>query len=86
MNVDLVTVFLIYLSVFLAVVVGAWILFSWRRRRSGAGARHLFICATCGGRIKTELPRIWVRCPKCGARHELTLLKEISVYGNVDRS
>ncbi|MFH1067698.1 MAG: hypothetical protein V1746_07335 [bacterium] len=70
MNVSLVALFSLYLLVFLAAILAAWIIFLWQRRRSAARARHFFICAVCGKKIRLEPPLTRVRCPRCGARRE----------------
>lgn len=78
--------FTFYLLVFLVAISLAWVLFLLQRRRSLAQARRLFVCGTCGARLEVEPPRIRIRCHRCGARHDLSKLKEITNHGNVDRS
>lgn len=69
--------FIIYLTLFLAVVILAWIITVWRRQRSRTVVRRYFICKICGGNIRADLPRVWIRCPRCGARHELKDLEPV---------
>lgn len=75
MIVSFTTLFFIYLLLFLAVILGAWIIFLWQRRRSSSNARRFFICGSCGDTFEAELPRIWARCPSCCARQKIKNLK-----------
>jgi hypothetical protein len=76
MTLEFSTLFFIYMLLFLAVILGAWIIFLWQRRSSAASARRFFICTNCGDVFEAELPKVWVRCPACCARHEIKKLKQ----------
>ena len=81
MKVELTQLFVIYLFVFLAVILMAWLFFSWQHRRTKL--RRYFVCGICNEKIFAEAPKVRIRCPHCGARRKTNSLKEI-VYGNVD--
>lgn len=72
----------LYLAVFLAVIMMAWLVAYGRRRRLDLRSRRFLRCACCGSPIPLEEPRLRVRCPCCGASNWAELLEEISVNGN----
>jgi DNA-directed RNA polymerase subunit RPC12/RpoP len=76
MMIDPVGLVFLYLLVFLAAVLLPWLIFTWKRSRSQAEVRRFFICGTCGHPVPVEPPRIWVRCPSCGARQRFSEMKE----------
>jgi hypothetical protein len=69
-------IFLIYLTVFLAVVLIAWLSYLWQRRRSVLPQKRQLICSVCGALINQDFPRLRVKCSGCGAVQESGQLKE----------
>jgi uncharacterized paraquat-inducible protein A len=78
MKLSLVHFFILYVTVFLAVLLVAWLVFLRTRRRSQLDARRIFICGSCQAAFTECVPYQRPRCPRCGALHEGTTVKEAS--------
>ncbi len=76
MKLSLVHFFLLYVTVFLAVLLIAWLFFLRTRRRSELDARRIFICETCQTAFTERVPYQRPRCPRCGALYEDKTVKE----------
>ena len=70
MKLSLVHFFLLYVTVFLAVLLVAWLFFLRTRRRSDLDARRIFICRSCQNAFAERVPYQRPRCPGCGAVYE----------------
>ena len=78
MKLSLVHFFILYVTVFLAVVLVAWLFLLRTRRRSNMDARRTFICGSCQGSFTERAPYQRPRCPRCGALYEDKIVKETS--------
>ena len=76
MKLSLVHFFLLYVTVFLAVLLMAWLFFLRTRRRSELDGRRIFICESCQNAFAERVPYQRPRCPRCGALYEDKALKE----------
>jgi hypothetical protein len=76
MKLSLVHFFILYVTVFLAVLLIAWLFFLRTRRRSQLDARRIFICGSCQNAFTERAPYQRPRCPKCGALYEDKAVKE----------
>jgi uncharacterized paraquat-inducible protein A len=76
MKLSLAHFFILYVTVFLAVVLVAWLFFLRTRRRSDLDARRIFICGSCQGSFTGRVPYQRPRCPRCGALYEDKIVKE----------
>ena len=76
MKLSLVHFFILYVTVFLAVLLIAWLFFLRTRRRSELDARRIFICETCQNAFAERVPYQRSRCPRCGALYEDKSMKE----------
>jgi uncharacterized paraquat-inducible protein A len=70
MKLSLAHFFDLYVTVCLAVLLLAWLIFLRTRRRSQMDARRFFICGYCQHAFPERLPYQRPRCPRCGAVHE----------------
>ena len=70
--------FILYVTVFLALLLGAWLFFLRTRRRSELDGRRIFICGSCQSAFPERIPYQRPRCPKCGALHNGETVKEAS--------
>jgi hypothetical protein len=74
MRLSLSTLPLLYAGVFLAAVLGLWLLCAWsqagQRRRD---RRDLAQCRLCAEWIRHDRSTALVRCPGCGAVNETNL-------------
>jgi predicted RNA-binding Zn-ribbon protein involved in translation (DUF1610 family) len=68
--------FILYVTVFLAVLLIAWLFFLRTRRRSQLDARRIFICGSCQSSFAERKPYQRPRCPRCGALYEGRAVKE----------
>ena len=68
--------FILYVTVFLAVLLGAWLFFLRTRRRSQLDGRRIFICESCQNAFTERVPYQRPRCPRCGALYEGKAVKE----------
>jgi len=78
MKLSLAHFFILYVTVFLAVVLVAWLFFLRTRRRSDLDARRIFICGSCQSSYTERVPYQRPRCPRCGALYEDKIVKETS--------
>jgi protein-arginine kinase activator protein McsA len=78
MKLSLVHFFTLYVTVFLAVLLIAWLFFLRTRRRSQLDARRIFICQSCQSSFAECVPYQRPRCPHCGAIYEDKVVKEQS--------
>ena len=76
MKLSLVHFFILYVTLFLAVLLIAWVFFLRTRRRSELNARRIFNCGSCQHAYSERVPYQRPRCPKCGAVYEDKLVKE----------
>jgi hypothetical protein len=76
MKLSLAHFFILYVTVFLAVLLIAWLFFLRTRRRSELDARRIFICGSCQNAFAERVPYRRPRCPKCGALYEDKIVKE----------
>ena len=76
MKLSLAHFFILYVTVFLAVLLMAWLAFLRTRRRSQLDARRFFICGSCQNAFAESAPYQRPRCPQCGAIYEDKALKE----------
>ena len=68
--------FMLYVTVFLAILLAAWLFFLRTRRRSQLDGRRFLICGSCQNSYAEPTPYQRPRCPKCGAIHEDKTVKE----------
>jgi hypothetical protein len=68
--------FILDVTVFLAVLLVAWLFFLRTRRRSQLDARRIFICGSCQSAFAKREPYQRPRCPQCGAIYEGGIVKE----------
>lgn len=59
--------FTLYVLVFLAVVMAAWLVFVWKTRRASLKNAAKLPCGKCGFLIPLRHCQRKVRCPRCGA-------------------
>jgi uncharacterized paraquat-inducible protein A len=78
MKLSLAHFFILYVTVFLAVVLAAWLFFLRTRRRSQLDGRRIFICGSCQSAFPERRPYQRPRCPKCGALYHGETVKETS--------
>ena len=78
MKLSLAHFFILYVTVFLAVVLVAWLFFLRTRRRSDLDGRRIFICGSCQSSFIERVPYQRPRCPRCGALYEDKIVKETS--------
>jgi uncharacterized paraquat-inducible protein A len=78
MKLSLAHFFILYVTVFLAVLLMAWLFFLRTRRRSQLDARRIFICGSCQDAFPECVPYQRPRCPRCGAIYHGETLKEAS--------
>jgi uncharacterized paraquat-inducible protein A len=78
MKLSLAHFFILYVTVFLAVLLMAWLFFLRTRRRSELDARRIFICGSCQASYTERVPYQRPRCPRCGALYEDKVMKETS--------
>jgi len=76
MKVTLANFFILDVTVFLAVILFAWLFFLRTRRRSQLDARRIFICGSCQNAFPERVPYQRPRCPQCGAIYEDKIVKE----------
>jgi len=76
MKLSLAHFFILYVTVFLAVLLIAWLFFLRTRRRSELDARRIFICGSCQSAFAERVPYQRPRCPECGAIYEDKIMKE----------
>lgn len=76
MKLSLVHFFLLYVTVFLAVLLVTWLFFLRTRRRSELDARRIFICGSCQNAFTECVPYQRPRCPRCGAVYKDKIVKE----------
>jgi predicted RNA-binding Zn-ribbon protein involved in translation (DUF1610 family) len=76
MKLSLAHFFILYVTVFLAVLLIAWLFFLRTRRRSELDARRIFICGSCQKAFTERRPYQRPRCPQCGAIYEDKIVKE----------
>jgi uncharacterized paraquat-inducible protein A len=76
MKVTLANFFILDVTVFLAVILIAWLFFLRTRRRSQLDARRIFICGSCQNAFPERRPYQRPRCPRCGALYEDKVMKE----------
>jgi len=76
MNLSLAHFFILDVTVFLAVILTAWLFFLRTRRRSQLDARRFFICGSCQKTFAERVPYQRPRCPQCGAIYEGATVKE----------
>jgi len=76
MKLSLAHFFILYVTVFLAVLLIAWLFFLRTRRRSELDARRIFICGSCQSAFAENVPYQRPRCPECGAIYEDKIMKE----------
>jgi uncharacterized paraquat-inducible protein A len=67
MKLSLAHFFILYVTVFLALLLIAWLFFLRTRRRSDLDARRIFICQCCQKAFPERVPYQRPRCPQCGA-------------------
>jgi uncharacterized paraquat-inducible protein A len=70
--------FILAVTVFLALVLGAWLFFLRTRRRSELDGRRIFICGSCQNAFPECVPYQRPRCPRCGAVYHGGTVKEAS--------
>lgn len=78
MKLSLAHLFILYVTVFLAVLLVTWLFFLRTRRRSELDARRIFICGSCQNAFAERVPYQRPRCPRCGALYENKIVKETS--------
>jgi uncharacterized paraquat-inducible protein A len=78
MKLSLAHFFILYVTVFLAVLLVAWLFFLRTRRRSELDARRFFICRSCEKAFPERVPYQRPRCPRCGAIYHDETVKEAS--------
>jgi uncharacterized paraquat-inducible protein A len=76
MKLSLVHFFTLYVTVFLAVLLIAWLFFLRTRRRSELDGRRIFICESCQNPFAERVPYQRPRCPRCGALYSMKHVKE----------
>ena len=76
MKLSLVHFFILYVTVFLAVLLIAWLFFLRTRRRSELDGRRIFICGSCQNAFAECVPYQRPHCPRCGAVYEGKAVKE----------
>ncbi len=76
MKLSLVHFFILYVTVFLAVLLIAWVFFLRTRRRSEVNARRTYLCGSCEDTYPERVPYQRPRCPKCGVIYEEKRVKE----------
>jgi predicted RNA-binding Zn-ribbon protein involved in translation (DUF1610 family) len=77
MILDFVSVFSLYVFLFLAVILTTWILFLWKQLRSRACSGRQYLCPSCGKTIRAGHALMVLRCGHCGARSEISKLTSI---------
>jgi DNA-directed RNA polymerase subunit RPC12/RpoP len=77
MTIDFVSVFSLYVLLFLAVIFIAWILVLWKQLRNRSSSGRRYICGSCGKPVRADHALIVLRCGHCGARNEISKLKSI---------
>jgi len=75
MTLNFVSVFSLYVFLFLAIIFAAWILFLWKQLRQRSGSGRRYVCGSCGKPVRADHALIAVRCGHCGARNEISRLK-----------
>lgn len=75
MTLDFISVFSLYVFLFLAVIFTAWILSAWKSNRDRASSGKRYICSCCGKPIRVGHALISVRCGHCGARNKIKEMK-----------
>jgi uncharacterized paraquat-inducible protein A len=70
MNLSIAHFFIGVTTVFLALLLAAWLFFLRTRRRSQLDARRFFICESCQNAFPERVPYQRPRCPRCGAVYE----------------
>jgi ribosomal protein S27AE len=78
MIVDFVFIFSAYVFLFLAIILGAWILSLWQQSRARSQSVKRYTCPCCGGVIRADQAVVAVRCGHCGARHEMSRLTAVT--------
>ena len=62
---------LLYVTLLLATVLGAWIYYGWRRhRRERAAFRGIIRCTRCGFEFEDKSAEALAACPRCGGMNE----------------
>ncbi len=72
MKISLSHYFTVYVLVFLAGVLAAWLIVLWSRYRQSTRNRDKIDCRICGKSVPLDGQILHVRCPSCGARIEVT--------------
>jgi uncharacterized paraquat-inducible protein A len=78
MRLSLAHFFILYVTVFLAVLLVAWLFFLRTRRRSELDGRRIFICGSCQNAFPERVPYQRPSCPRCGAVYHGETVKEAS--------
>jgi hypothetical protein len=69
-----------YVTLFLAVVFGAWLAFILHRQKCRQGWHKVHACPHCGKKIRVKGEMIFTRCPHCDAKLRLDELFEKNRY------
>lgn len=72
MSISFDNLFIVYLSVFLAVIFGAWIMLLWKRGSVSEEEKSEVECIFCGHPFQCETHRTHVRCPSCYGRFNVS--------------
>ncbi|MDZ4787901.1 MAG: hypothetical protein SH807_03090 [Blastochloris sp.] len=75
MTIDFISVFSLYVFLFLAVIFTAWILSTWKSHRERVNCGKRYVCSCCGKPIRADHALISVRCGHCGVRNKIKQLK-----------
>ncbi len=75
MTITFSTLFFLYPSSLLLVVLLLWLNQERKLQRALESKRKKIYCRSCGALNKVDMPRIHFRCKTCGARH---LVEEVT--------
>ncbi len=64
--------FIVYVSVFLAAIVGAWLILVWKDRVSHRKETDYVSCPFCGAQVVVNPLRVRIRCGRCHGRFKLS--------------
>jgi len=71
MKISLSGYFAVYVLVFLAGVLGAWLIALWNRQRQASREQTSFPCPVCTRPVPVNGAILHARCPSCGVRNRV---------------
>ncbi|MDX6766681.1 MAG: hypothetical protein SFU85_07815 [Candidatus Methylacidiphilales bacterium] len=71
MTLSLPDFFVVYVLVFLAAILGAWLIVLWNAQRQFRRDRPTFPCRICAQPVPFEGQMRHTRCPSCGVRNTI---------------